>query len=57
VFFSFFIKAFGLIERQRDGIGHAAHQQEADLAESGLKMMEILVCFKKSVKLRRPCTN
>jgi hypothetical protein len=35
----------------------AAHQEEADLAKSGLKMMEILVCLQKKRKTTAACTN
>ncbi|MYM65649.1 hypothetical protein GTP45_02230 [Pseudoduganella sp. FT55W] len=37
-----------MIDRQRDGGVHAAHQQEACFAGSGLDVMEILICLQKS---------
>jgi hypothetical protein len=48
--FRFFIRAFGLIDRQRAGAVRAAHQEEAYFVESGLKMMEILLCLQKRSK-------
>jgi hypothetical protein len=48
--FRFFIKAFGLIDRQRNGSGRSAHQDEANFVESGLILREILVCLRKASK-------